>query len=1506
MKTLKIIKILFFCILFIQSFTYVNADTTTITYAWTAIDWWGAYSWINTSNATWNTTTTFTSSSPARNNSTNQIILTNFNLTSAWIPSDALIDWIQVEVERNVNWDRTRDTTVQLTKDWTNWTGNNYANNSDGPTTKSTTIYWWSTDLWWTSWTTSELISNNFWVILQYNTTRNNRTINVYRVMITVDYTPLTESMTWNILDFETTWWYTITEWTWTRTTNNPYEWSYSLESWNHTDNTNSCFRVTKDVTSDTTLTFYKTVSSESNYDFLRFYIDWVQQNEWSWEVSWSQESYPLTTWFYTFEWCYEKDYSVSNWSDTAWVDLIEVQNDTINIINQVFHFDAFDIDWDWDTTDNPSEWSDVTSWNDLFNSNDATWTNAPTYNSASIKTHSWVVFSGSDYLDIWNDTAINTSSYDEKSFAIIFKTWDDINTLQNIYEQWGWVRWYAIQIENWQLYAWVWNNNEWQSWDQYKVLSTNIQQNTEYILIMNHDATNVSLANRTFEVILNWTSLWTLTNVDVQQSHTWDNELGRSWWAIQLSNSTGLWAWSNFTWAIWEFFSWNHALTSTEINDIYNYLYDKWLSADFPTAPWWIDSWLQIWLKSNAWTSTNTDWTSLNTWNDQSWNWYNATAWVAPTYNYSTTNNLNFYPIIDFNGSTQYLENTWGWAYSQSYFAVVIPDNQVDGTISWWVPFAFNCDTASLNTWTCWLPFWWLVLWAFTVAINDEVITHAIWSSNNWRSAQIWSASYSAWKPMLINMNENSSWTWTEISEKWILLDNYNANTYETLSATNYRLWISTDPANPFPYDWKIAEIINYSNRINTSDKTKIESYLSYKYWITLKNGTQNYIASNWTTNMWNTTTAWTYIYDIFWIGRDDNSWLWNVQSKSINNKSIITIQAIWEWSNINPTFVDIDNLEFLSISNNWLWNTWSQTDTPNWYLVLEKKWKVQENWELWTLNLDFNMANSLFDVPNFASGSLYYFIYDSDNDNNLADETPLAMTNTSGDIWQIAWIDLDNNQKFTIASIANNNNIPTDISLSNNNINENVIENSSIGTFSTIDADSWDSHTYSLIVGTWDDDNNYFTITWNTLKLIHSPDYEIKQTYSIRVETDDWNLWKYQEIFTININNLWETIPTSLNFENALDDYKYTNTSWIWARTTNNPYEWLYSLESNNLWNPNTQSCFEVNNTLTQTWTIEFYYSVSSQAWGDFLRFYIDNIEQQSWSWEIWWTQYSKTNVEAWTRIYKWCYIKDTVTNSWDDRARIDFVATQPTTTENNPPIISSINFASWVLLPWWNHEIIINYSDSESWIDTNSDNISLNKWNWTEWWIDISSTWINLWTKIITNTSAYYTTNSLNYWKYKYNFQISDNDTNTSSTWAIFYIDEPELIINSWSLDIWDIKANTTKFSSWELTITVKTVWAWFDLILNKESTLSWWTVEIIDWNWSEWFWYDKNPYTSTINLINTNEIIASQVQNINIDWFKNTYMYYIKLWSLVWEEQYAWNYEWLIKFWLKLYY
>ena len=68
-------------------------------------------------------------------------------------------------------------------------------------------------------------------------------------------------------------------------------------------------------------ITFYRKVSSETGFDFLKFYIDGVQKDRWSGEMDWSAVSFPVTTGTRTFTWTYVKDNSVSQGSDTAWID---------------------------------------------------------------------------------------------------------------------------------------------------------------------------------------------------------------------------------------------------------------------------------------------------------------------------------------------------------------------------------------------------------------------------------------------------------------------------------------------------------------------------------------------------------------------------------------------------------------------------------------------------------------------------------------------------------------------------------------------------------------------------------------------------------------------------------------------------------------------------------------------------------------------------------------------------------------------------------------------------------------------------------------------------------------------------------------------------------------------------------------------------------------------------------------------------------------------------------
>jgi PKD repeat protein len=79
-------------------------------------------------------------------------------------------------------------------------------------------------------------------------------------------------------------------------------------------------------ISGKTSVKFYWKVSSESNYDYLRFYIDGVEQNRISGNVNWTQRTYTVSSGTHTLKWSFTKDYSVSSGSDCGWVDKLELQ----------------------------------------------------------------------------------------------------------------------------------------------------------------------------------------------------------------------------------------------------------------------------------------------------------------------------------------------------------------------------------------------------------------------------------------------------------------------------------------------------------------------------------------------------------------------------------------------------------------------------------------------------------------------------------------------------------------------------------------------------------------------------------------------------------------------------------------------------------------------------------------------------------------------------------------------------------------------------------------------------------------------------------------------------------------------------------------------------------------------------------------------------------------------------------------------------------------------------
>ena len=81
---------------------------------------------------------------------------------------------------------------------------------------------------------------------------------------------------------------------------------------------------ITIDVLANDSIKFFRKVSSESGYDFLKFYIDGYMKAQWSGELGWEQVAFPVTQGTHTFRWIYVKDSYVSSGSDCGWVDLID------------------------------------------------------------------------------------------------------------------------------------------------------------------------------------------------------------------------------------------------------------------------------------------------------------------------------------------------------------------------------------------------------------------------------------------------------------------------------------------------------------------------------------------------------------------------------------------------------------------------------------------------------------------------------------------------------------------------------------------------------------------------------------------------------------------------------------------------------------------------------------------------------------------------------------------------------------------------------------------------------------------------------------------------------------------------------------------------------------------------------------------------------------------------------------------------------------------------------
>lgn len=111
----------------------------------------------------------------------------------------------------------------------------------------------------------------------------------------------------------------------WIITNTNTYEGTYSARSKQSlANNRKSELSITWTSTINDSISFYRKVSSETNYDFFYFYINNVLMEALSGEVDWERTSFPVSAGTNTFKFTYAKDQYVAEGSDCAMIDFIK------------------------------------------------------------------------------------------------------------------------------------------------------------------------------------------------------------------------------------------------------------------------------------------------------------------------------------------------------------------------------------------------------------------------------------------------------------------------------------------------------------------------------------------------------------------------------------------------------------------------------------------------------------------------------------------------------------------------------------------------------------------------------------------------------------------------------------------------------------------------------------------------------------------------------------------------------------------------------------------------------------------------------------------------------------------------------------------------------------------------------------------------------------------------------------------------------------------------------
>jgi len=112
--------------------------------------------------------------------------------------------------------------------------------------------------------------------------------------------------------------------------------------------------------------------------------------------------------------------------------------------------------------------------------------------------------------------------------------------------------------------------------------------------------------------------------------------------------------------------------------------------------------------------------------------------------------------------------------------------------------------------------------------------------------------------------------------------------------------------------------------------------------------------------------------------------------------------------------------------------------------------------------------------------------------------------------------------------------NEAPRGLTLANVTVQENAGANAVVGALATVDSDTSDTFTYTLVAGAGDVNNSDFNIAGNQLRATASLDFETKSKYSVRVRTSDKGGLSFERSLTVTVVNVNDA-PTNITLSKA-----------------------------------------------------------------------------------------------------------------------------------------------------------------------------------------------------------------------------------------------------------------------------------------------------------------------------------------------------------------------------------